>query len=108
MRAGQLRHKVVIEKPGTRVDDTMGGGTLPFETHAEVYASIEPLTGNELLRGGQLESTLTHRIRTRYVAGVRPSYQVRSGSRVFDIDRVIDPEERHRELELICTEQVTW
>ncbi len=108
MRAGQLRHRVHIQQLGTRVDDGMGGGSIIPETVLTVNAAIEPLTGDELLRAGQLESTLTHRVRIRYIEGVKPSWQVKYGTRIFDIDRVIDPEERHRELELMCTEQVTW
>lgn len=114
MRAGQLRHRVTIQKLGTRIDDGTGGGSIPFTDVAEVYASIDPLSGNELLRAEQFEASLTHRIRTRYVAGVHPSYRVlyvdeyADSTRVFDIKQVIDPEERHRELELMCEELVTW
>lgn len=108
LTAGKLRHKVTLQSLGTRTDDGMGGGSILPVDEAEVFASIEPLTGNELLRAGQLESTLTHRIRMRYFPGVKPSWQVKYGTRIFDIDRIIDVEERHRELELMCTELVTW
>lgn len=108
MRAGQLRHKVKIQSLGTRVDDGTGGGSIPFADLAEVYASIEPIDGYELLRAENFDANLTHRVRTRYVAGVRPSNRILYGTRVFDIKRVIDPEERHIELEMMCEELVTW
>lgn len=106
--AGDLRHKVTLQSLGERTDDSMGGGTIPYTDEATVYAAIEPISGDEILEASQEAATLTHRVRTRYVAGVRPHWRVLYGSRIFDIDRVIDFEERHRELELLCTEQVTW
>lgn len=84
-------------------------GLHPYiDAYENVAASVEPLEGNELLRAEQFESTLTHRVRTRYYAGVRPHWRIQYGSRVFDIKHVIDPEERHRELEMMCQELVTW
>lgn len=124
MRAGQLRHRVTFQKPGTRIDDGMGGGVLPFVDVAEVHAAIEPLSGREQLLASQLEAEVTHRIRTRFYPGVKPSWRVKfldaelaavapdddptPGLRLFDINSIIDPESRHRELELMCTELVDW
>lgn len=108
MRAGQLRHKITFERIGERADDGAGGGSVTPEDVTTVWAAIEPLTGNELLRTEQFETTLTHRVRTRYLEGVRPHWTIKYGTRRFDIKRVIDPEERHRELELMCEELVTW
>jgi SPP1 family predicted phage head-tail adaptor len=113
LRAGQLRHRVTLQSLGTRTDDGYGGGSILFTDEVTLNASIEPLSGEERLEAGQLESALTHRIRTRFYAGVKPHWRVKyidkhAGERVFDIDSVMDPEERHRELELMCTELVTW
>jgi SPP1 family predicted phage head-tail adaptor len=113
LRAGQLRHRVTLQSLGTRTDDGYGGGSILFTDEVTLNASIEPLSGEELLLAGQEESSLTHRIRTRFYAGVAPHWRVKyedryRGTRMFDIDTIIDPEERHRELELMCTELVTW
>jgi SPP1 family predicted phage head-tail adaptor len=113
LRAGSLRHRVTLQSLGTRTDDGMGGGSILPVDEATLNASIEPLSGEERLEAGQLETALTHRIRTRFIPGVKPHWRVRyidryAGERVFDIDSVIDPEERHRELELMCTELVSW
>jgi SPP1 family predicted phage head-tail adaptor len=103
-----------LQKQGERIDDGTGGGSIPFEDVVKVHASIEPLSGNELLRAEQFEASLTHRVRTRYYPGVKPHWRIRYDddradiTRVFDIKSVIDPEERHRELELMCEELVSW
>lgn len=111
--AGELRHRVTLQKLGTRVDDGMGGGAIPFEDVDEVYASIEPLTGRERLLTGQLETDLTHRIRTRFYAGVKPHWRIYhddpvSGIHIYDIESIADVGSRHRELELMCNELVDW
>lgn len=109
MRAGQLRHRVDLQEQGPRVSDGAGGGSAPFVTYAEnVPAAIEPLAGREFLQAEQFDVRVTHRVRIRYRAGVRPSHKVIYGSREFDIKSVIDFEERHRELELMSEELVTW
>jgi SPP1 family predicted phage head-tail adaptor len=113
MRAGKLRHKVRLQKLGPRIDDEMGGGPIPFVDVAEVHASIEPLSGREQLLAGQLEAELTHRIRTRFFNGVKPHWRIRlddplTGTHVYDIESIIDPESRHRELEMMCTELIDW
>ena len=109
MRSGQLRHLVELQHLGARVDDGAGGGSIPYVTYAEdVPAAIEPLEGRELLLAGQYDARLTHRVRLRYRPDVRPSDRVVYGDRVFNVKTPIDPEERHRELELMCEELVTW
>lgn len=107
MRSGELRHKVQLQKLGGRVDDGYGGGSESMSDIATVYASIEPLTGSEILRAGQLDSNITHRIRIRYYPGVTPRWQVKYGTRQFDINSVADIEERHIQMELMCTELIT-
>lgn len=112
MQAGKLRHLVTLQSLGARVDDGIGGGSIPFADVAELWASIEPLSGRELLLAGQLDDRMTTRVRTRYYAGVRPSWRIRwvdNGTvHVFDIKSIADKEERHIELEMMCEELVTW
>lgn len=108
MRAGSLRHQVQLQSLGTRVDDGFGGGSIPDSDVATVWASIEPLTGQERLQAESFDARLSHRIRIRYYPGIHPSWKVKYGVRVFDIKSVADLDERHREVELMCEELVTW
>lgn len=109
MQSGKLRHKVTLQELGARVDDGTGGGSIPFaDVYTDVWASIEPLAGGELLLIEQWETKRPHRVRTRYYAGVRPSWRVVYGDRVFDIKSIADKEERHIELEMMCEELITW
>lgn len=73
---------------------------------AAAWAAIVPLSGSEYLRAQQMQSTSSHRIRTEFVAGVNPRMRIVYGARVFNVQSVVNVEERNRELEWMCTEVV--
>jgi len=103
MRAGARRHRLAIQRPVPGV----GWGVDPtWATHAEVWGSLEPLRGGELLAAQQVQSEVTGKSGIPYVSGVTPAMRFTCGSRVYQILAAIDPEERHRELQLLWKEQV--
>lgn len=106
MRAGELRNKITIKGPGTRVDDGKGGGSINDSVlAADVWAKIETLSGRELFEERQFNPRVTHRFTFRYIAGVKPSMEIEFDSRVFNIQEPInDIEERHKEIRLIAEE----
>jgi len=84
----------------------IGFGADPtWTTHAQAWGSLEPLRGDELLRAQQINSEITGRSGINYVRGVTPAMQFLCGDRIYQILVVIDPEERHRELQLMWREQ---
>jgi len=102
MRAGSLRHRVTIQQP---VVDTAWGGATTWEEFAKVWAAIEPLRGRELIAAQQVQSETTAKITIRYLAGITPDMRILHGSRIFELTSPpIDPEERHRELQLMVKE----
>ena len=105
MNAGQLRHRVTIQQL-TRVEDEGGGYAEVWTEVATVWAAIKPLRGNERYEAQQIQSTLTHKVIMRYRAGIKPQMRILYGNRVFEIEAVIDVDERHKWLELLCSEVV--
>ena len=105
LEAGALRHRITLQS-ATDTPDGGGGFTTVWTDVATVWAAIEPLKGREQLHAAQLETPVTHRVTLRYRAGVTPKMRVKFGTRVFNIRAVIDAEERHRTLELMCEEGV--
>lgn len=105
MRAGQLHEQVIIqEKSVTR--DALGAEVVTWVTHAEVWASIEPLRGREYLDARQVQADVDTRIRHRYLPTVTPSMRVLWGARVYEIvSPPIHVGERRRETHLMCREQ---
>lgn len=104
MNPGRLRHRVTFQAL-TRTPDAGGGATETWTDVATVWAAVEPLAGTERLRAMQVSPTLSHRIRTRYRAGITTANRAVYDGREFDITAVIDPGERHRELQLLAEER---
>lgn len=105
MRAGKLRHRVIIERL-TATQDAAGQETGTWGTFATRWASLEPLSGRELVNAQQVSAEVTHAITLRYLSGVVPKMRAVFGGRNFDIQSVLNRDERKVELELLVRERV--
>jgi SPP1 family predicted phage head-tail adaptor len=106
MRAGALRHTLVIEQP-TETRDAHGQAVQTWTTFATVPGSLEPLNGREIFAAAQVQAEITARARIRYLDGVTPKMRIAFESKIYAITAVIDRDLRHRELELLLAEGVT-
>lgn len=109
MIAGTMRHEITIQALANSSTELTSRGQISSPSWgklATVRASIEPLAGQEFLNARQLYPTVTHRIRTRYVAGVTQKARAVYGSRTFNFQQVINVDERSRELEILAGEEV--
>lgn len=107
MRAGRLRNQVTIQTPTETRSGTSGQVVKSWATLATVWAGIEPLSGRELAQAGAEQSVSDFRIVLRYLSTVTNKCRVVFGSRVFEIQSVINRNERGADMELRCTEQGT-
>jgi SPP1 family predicted phage head-tail adaptor len=105
MRAGRLRHRVSIQAPSETLDD-FGEADLSWATDSTVWASIEPISGNERFSSDQVTAELTHRVFIRYLTGLTPRKRLLFGSRVFQIQSILNKDEKNEQLELLCREDV--
>lgn len=75
-----------------------------------VYASIKPLSGRELVNAREIKPTISHTIKTRVFAGVKPTdrFVLGSGStaRYFNIEAVLDDNEVGQFYKIFATEIV--
>lgn len=105
MNAGRLRHPITIQ---TVTRTVLPSGLTEETSWADTYflwASIEPISGRERFFADRVESDITHRIRCRWPGDpITSEMRVVYGSRTFDIESVINKEERDIEYELMCTE----
>jgi len=106
MRAGKLRHKVLLQQRTDTPDATTGApaATWASITNPNEWAAVEPLTGREYHEARARNSEVDHRIRIRYRSGITTKNSVLWGTRRFDIQAVLNVEERSRELHLMCKE----
>ncbi len=107
MRAGMLNKRITIQQKATPVvQDEFGEEDPVWETVATVWASAEPLRGQEYLEAMRLEADIDIRFRIRYYAGLTPAMRVYYDGRYFNIISVIDVYEHHVEMQLMCKEQL--
>jgi len=106
IEAGALRHRLSIEHlvAGSPTQDAGGEVDQAWVELAEVWGSIEPLRGRELIAAQQAQSETTGTIRIRYRAGITSKMRVVFRARIFEILGVVNPMERNVELVLSVRE----
>lgn len=103
MRAGRLRHKIVIQQVSEE-RSASGSVIQTWSDSLRLKAAVEPLQGREYWEGKQLQNEVTTRFRIYYRSGITSKMRVLFNGKYYDILSVLDPEERHREIELMCVE----
>jgi len=109
MQAGKLRHRVTLQQlaAGSPQQKPTGEPDLAWGDVATVYAAVRPLTGRALFAAQQAQSKVTVEIEIRYRAGVVPSMRAVFQGVVYEIEAVVDFEERHTKMLLQCARGVT-
>lgn len=107
---GAMRHSVLIQQK-TVVRDPHGGySASTWATVSTVFASIEPLSGNEYVQHNQLQAGATHRIRIWYSSDVSSiavkDWKIVFGSREFDIKSLVNPREENEMIEIMAREKL--
>lgn len=105
MRAGLLRHRLIIEAPISVVDD-IGGARQDWEPLMTVWGQIEPGRSKEFLVAQQIEPRLTHEITLRFTGELTAKHRLREKgtARVFNLQPPRDTMERNRELKIMAIE----
>lgn len=100
-----MRRQITIRTPGVAVPDGMGGTTpgTPVDVTG-VPARVRPLEGRELIQAMQTGMDRPHEFTIRYREGMTGAQTIIYDDRTFDIKSIVDPEEKHRELQLMADE----
>lgn len=102
--AGRLRHKIDIVQP-TDTQDSTGGFDISVNTvFANVWASVEALNGTDKFAAHEFVSEVSHQVTIRYLPGITASMQVWFSGRQFQINAVLNTDERNKLLILLCVE----
>lgn len=106
MEAGKLRHRITIKrKLVTR--DSFGGETVTLSAGDAVWASVEPMRGQEFIETQKAGVTVDTRIRIRYRPGLTTDMVVVWGTHTYDVLAVINVMEARRETQLMVKEVST-
>lgn len=108
MRAGDLRRRVTLQSRST-IKDSFGAQSTAWSDVATVWAEVSPLSGRELMAAQSINVEISHLVTIRFqqqfagpkaVAAMRILY----GDRIFNIHASLDTDERHRSIQLTCSE----
>ena len=103
MKIGRLRHRIVIEE-SIAGRDNFGAEVYEWIQFAKVWADVSPVSGREFASFKQINSEITTKITIRYLAGVTAEMRVLFDNRIFEINSIINPEEKNISLLLMCKE----
>jgi SPP1 family predicted phage head-tail adaptor len=66
---GKLRERVTVQV-ASGATNTLGETVLSWSNSSAVWASVEGVSAREALAAGQQDTTITHRVRLRYLPGL--------------------------------------
>lgn len=104
--AGNLRHRVTLEECTESADEVTNEPVEAWRAFSVVWASVEPVRGNERFASMQIQSAVTHAVTIRSGPPVAAKWRIRHGGRVLYVqDPPIDIDERGRKTVLMCQER---
>lgn len=110
MRSGLLKHPITFQSP-TETRDAAGGVAKAWTDEYNDRARISPVRGREYFMADKVRADVTHMIviRSRPDKPL-PTYRIKwtdnGTDRYFQIDSIVDVEERDRETQIYCKETV--
>ena len=98
-----LDKKVSIQRQTTTTDSS-GQPQDTWTTTSNPWVSIRPISGKEYFNASGERAQVSHEVVLRHGPTVAPKDRIVYGSRTFDIQSVLNLEERSRYLKLMCRE----
>lgn len=107
MDPDKMRHRFTILASTGPEDsrDQYGEPALAQAVLCETWAQVRPLTGKQLESARQVYAEVTHEVTLRWRPGVEAGQTGVLNGRLYHLDAVMDLEERHEWLQLLCTEK---
>jgi SPP1 family predicted phage head-tail adaptor len=99
---GKLRERITVQiASGTT--NALGETVLAWSDSSAVWASVEGVSAREALIAGQQETSVTHRLRLRYLPGLTQQMRFAWRGRTLEIVSLLEHGNRS-EHEAICQE----
>jgi SPP1 family predicted phage head-tail adaptor len=99
MESGKLRHRLILQTPTITKNDYQEP-VRTWANTANLWGSVEPLSGREYEQAMKLNSEITGKIRIRYRAGIKPTLRFKFGDQIFEIMYHFLPD--NRKIEIHC------
>ena len=99
---GKLRERVTVQV-ASGTTNTLGETVLSWANSSAVWASVEGVSAREALTAGQQETSLTHKVRLRYLPGLTQQMRFAWRSRTLNIVSLLEYGSRSEHV-AICEE----
>lgn len=103
--AGDLRHRITFQRL-VETTNEVGEVVQKLQDYTTVWAAIEPTSGREYYEAQKIQPELTYKITIRYLPDITPDMVIKYKNRLFQINNIINPDERNFILELMCIEKI--
>ncbi len=103
MQAGRLRKRIQLQQV-TNGRGPTGGTVETWTTIVTRWAELIPLRGQERFQAAQMEAQTTLKLRIRYYAPIDQTWRIKYGSRIMNINAIINIGERNFAQEIECKE----
>jgi SPP1 family predicted phage head-tail adaptor len=100
---GKLRERITVQIASGSTN-ALGETVLAWSNSSAVWASVEGVSAREALLAGQQETSVTHRLRLRYLPGLTQQMRFAWRGRTLEIVSLLEHGNRS-EHEAICQEQ---
>lgn len=100
---GKMRERVTVQI-ASGATNTLGETVLTWANSTAVWAHVEGVSAREALEAGQQDTTITHRVRLRYLPGLTQQMRFSWRSRTLDIVSLLEYGNRSEHV-AICEER---
>ena len=103
--AGKLTKTVDVQR-ATFIDNEFGEPVETWGVIKSTRASVRPVTGNEQFLVG-LKNEVSHKIDMRFIPQLNllPSDRIVDVNRVYEIEYILDYNERHQNIQILAKEK---
>lgn len=86
MKAGKLRHRIIIQHHDSFQDMNTGEMVTGWTDFASVWASVEPLSARDFIAAQANQSEISARIVIRYRPGILSTMRIIHRGKVYNIE----------------------
>ena len=101
--AGELRHKVTIERC-IQTPDGQGGRATVWSEVGKLSVSIEQASAGEVFRASRQDTVISHMIMSRYTRNLDEKDRLVFGTRTFQIVNIENVKEKNRKFMISAME----
>jgi len=105
MKARNMKHRVTIQQ-FSETTNNYGEVETVWSDLFTIWASIQTVTGKEQFLSNQIYSTLSHKLRIRFIDGITTKHRIKFDDRYFNILAVFNIFEANKEIEILAEEVI--